>query len=130
MGLLGGALWYSAMAGGYPFFPYPYAPYFGFGSPFYAYGGYPFYGFGYPYSGFGFGYPFYAYYMNPYASFWYPPPIYSYASYWEPEYVYSYTYRPRRIARRTSTCAICICPTVASVPSVPVTYSYPQVALW
>ncbi len=128
VGLFGGALWYSALASGYPFYPYPLAPFYGVGYPFYAYGD-PYYGYGYP---------FYAYYGYPSYSYWYPLRVFNYAYYWEPDYayywepdyVYSYRYPAHRAAPRTYTCAICICPTVSSAAYVSASYASPAVALW
>jgi hypothetical protein len=115
LGLAGGALWYSALASGYPL-----DPYYGFGYPYYAYG-YPYYNYGYP---------IYAYYAFPFYSYWRPLPVFNYAYYWEPDYVYGYRYPARRAAPRTYACAICICPTVSAPTYTSASYANPAVALW
>ncbi len=127
LALAGGALWYSALASGYPFYPYAFYgdPYFGFGYANFGFG-YPFYRYGYPF--YGYGYPFYGY--------WRPLPLFGYASYWEPDYVYSYgsiesyAYPIHRSVHRTHSCAVCICPTVAAPAYTNASYATSTVALW
>jgi hypothetical protein len=120
LALAGGALWYSALANGYPFYPYAFYgdPYFGFGSAYFGFG-YPFYRYGYPFYG-----------------YWRPLPMFGYAYYLEPDYAYSYvsiesyTYPVHRSVRRTHSCAVCICPTVAAPTYTNASYAASTVALW